>query len=400
MNLGEVHNTNENFNNYSELIPILKGVEIVMLGEQSHGEATTYETKIKLIKYLHQELDFDLLVFESGFYDCSKAWQKIKEGENVRDAIGKSIFSIWSATKNLIPLSDYIEKVKNSDKPLKLLGFDSQLTGKYSENYFIRDLSDYLRETKPSILETKEWEHFSENIRLLTTFDFKEFKKNKPQQCLNFLLKLVSEIKETKENHKSEFWTQTLKSTHSYLSDVSLKTDFRDKQMAENLIWIREKYPDSKIICWGATSHFLYNSEIVRMKSPFIQLSGGNYYKKQPMMGGYIKSKFQDKVYTIGFTAYKGEYGLFSRGKIKIPKEGTLEFMLGKSKYDNFLLPLYNLNLDGYKSRPLGNFYMKNDIDEVMDAVIFNREMKRPRLDRNFFIKIYPENKYIKPETE
>jgi len=41
-----------------------------MLGEQSHGEATTYETKIKLIKFLHQEMDFDILAIESGFYDC------------------------------------------------------------------------------------------------------------------------------------------------------------------------------------------------------------------------------------------------------------------------------------------------------------------------------------------
>lgn len=400
VNLGAVHNSDKDFTDFSKLKPILEGVNIVMLGEQSHGEATAYDTKIKLIKYLHQELGFDLLVFESDFYACSKAWQMIENGENVRDAMGRSIFEIWSTTKDLIPLANYLETTKNSDKPLKLLGFDNKLTGKYSATYFIDDLSTYLQKVKPNILETEEWKHFTQSIHLVTQYEFKQLKKHKAEQDLIFLLNLISELGQLEPDSASDFWMQTLKSTHSYLSDLSTKTDLRDKQMSENLIWIKEKHPNSKIICWGATSHFLYNSEKVRMKSPIIQILGGNYYKKQPMMGVYIKNKFQEKVYNIGFTAYQGEYGLFRRRKIKVPKEGTLEFLLGQSAYDNFLLPLKELNLEGYQSRPLGNFYMKNDIDEIVDAVIFNRNMMAPKLDRNFFLKIYPENKYIKPEIE
>jgi len=398
VNLGEVRENNEDFSDFSALKPILEEVEIVMLGEQSHGDATTYETKIKLIKYLHQELGFDLLVFESGFYDCNKAWEMIEKGESVRNAMGKSIFGLWATTDELKPLSDYLESTKNSNNRLKLSGFDNQLTGKYSPEYFLKDLAGYLNKTMPSILSTKEWAHFSKNINLLTKFDTKGVKKGNPEQDLAFVLNLIDKISEIETDTAAKFLIQLLKSTHSYLSDVAMKTDFRDQQMADNLIWIKEQYPNSKIICWGATSHFLYNSSKVRMKNPFIQILYANYYKKQPMMGGYIKKKFQEKVYTIGFTAYQGEAGLFSRQKIKAPKEGTLEFLLGQSQYDNFLLPLKDLNLDGYLSRPLANFYMKNPINEVMDAVIFNRAMKRPGLDNNFFLQIYPENKYIKPE--
>lgn len=70
INIGEVHNGNENFEDFSNLKLLLENVEIVMLGEQSHGEGTAYDTKIKLIKYLHQELGFDMLAFESGIFDC------------------------------------------------------------------------------------------------------------------------------------------------------------------------------------------------------------------------------------------------------------------------------------------------------------------------------------------
>ena len=50
INLGSVDNNNEDYSEYEHLQHILKNVDIVMLGEQSHGDATTYETKIKLIK--------------------------------------------------------------------------------------------------------------------------------------------------------------------------------------------------------------------------------------------------------------------------------------------------------------------------------------------------------------
>ena len=399
VDLGSVANNDQDFSTFSDLKEILKDVELVMLGEQSHGEATAYETKIKLIKYLNQEMGFDLLIFESGFYDCHKAWEMIVAGEDVRDAMGNSIFSLWSTIYELKPLANYIENARTSEHPLKLLGFDNQITGKYSK-YLIPDLSEYLKKTNPAILETSEWEHFAESVNLLAKFRYKEFKKRPIQNDTLFVQKLILELNKVDSNSDTDFWIQTLESVNTFAATIALKKDFRDKQMAENLIWLKEKYPKSKIICWGATSHFLYNSDKVQMKSKVIQLLGGNYYKKQAMMGEYLKRKYKEKVFTIGFTAYQGEFGLWRKRKLDEAEEGTFEFLLAQSQFNNFLLPLHGLHFDGYKSRPLGNFYMNNPINEVMDAVIFNRDMRKPKLDRNFFLKIYPENKYIKPEIK
>ena len=155
-------------------------------------------------------------------------------------------------------------------------------------------------------------------------------------------------------------------------------------------MWLKEKYPNKKIICWGATSHFLYNASNVRMKNIIYQVFAANYYKKQKMMGQYVKDKYRDKVYTIGFTTYEGRAGLFYNKKIKPAKEESLEYILAQSPYDNSLLPLNDLNLSSLYSRPLGNAYMKNDISKVMDAVIFNKSMRRPTFDNNFFLKNLP----------
>jgi len=397
IDLGDVVQNNENFTNFDELKPLLQGVEIVMLGEQSHGEATTYETKIKLIKYLHQNLGFDILAFESGIFDCNKAWEKMQNGNDVRDAFGRGVLSTWSVEKELKPLSDYIEKSLKTDSPLELMGFDSQLFYKFSEEYLMDDLAKYLEKLSPEIVKSKKWQHLKNNYALFVKREFKQLKNNNPQQDTLFVNHLVNKLYQLESTDDSRFWIQTLKSLKCFISDLLLKTDFRDKQMADNLIWIKETNPNRKIICWGATSHFLYNSTKVRMSSPIVRLLGGNYYKKQAMMGDYIKKEYGEKVFAIGFTSYEGTYGANRTHKIKAPKEGAFEYQLGKLNHDNFLIPLHGLDIGGMESRPLANRYMTTDITKVMDAVIFNRYMRRPKLDNNFYLKLYPDNKYIKP---
>ncbi len=399
INLGEVTENNEDYTDYAALKTLLKDVEIVMLGEQSHGEATAYETKIKLIKYLHKELGFDILVFEGGFYDVHKASELIEAGMPVRDAMGQSISYIWSTTKSIIPLAEYLETNKLNN-PLKLRGFDSQFYMNFSKKNLLTDLSNYLKQTDESILNTNEWQHLKENFNYSVTREFKKLKRNQPELDTTYLNLLVQKLNKLPTNAQTNFWIQTLKNVKVHLSDLALGTDDRDKQMAKNLVWLKEQYPKSKIICWGATSHFLYNSTEVRFRNPIIQLLAGNYLKKSPRMGNYVKEKYGAKVYTIGFTAFSGSFGLDKSKKIKPAKKGTFEFLLSQSEHDNFLVPFKGRRFKNYPSRPLGNAYMKNDIGNVMDAVIFNRNMLPTKMDIKFFAKMYPENKYFNPKSE
>lgn len=395
IDLGPVVENDENYSNYDQLKETLKDVEIVMLGEQSHGDGTTYKTKVKLIKYLYEEMGFDILAFESGVYDCTRAWDKIEQGEDVATALANSVFFLWSTTKEFKPLAAYIDENKNAKNPLVVTGFDSQFTGRISEKEFTSDLKEYIEKINPEIIQSQEWSDFETSLNFVLNYEIKEYEEEQAQADTSFINTMISAL--NRKDAEADYWTQVLNNTKSTISDLMFKTDFRDKQMAANLIWLKENNPGKKIICWGATSHFLYNSSEIRMKS-FPYNIVDNYYQKQPMMGQYIKDKYGDKVFTIGFIAYEGRFGLTSDKKIKPAKENSLEYAIEKSGYQNCFLSFEDYDSGNLISRPLAQKYMKNNISQVMDGVIFNKNMKRPRLDRNFFLEIYPENKWIKPE--
>ncbi|MEM8528877.1 MAG: hypothetical protein AAGG68_29850, partial [Bacteroidota bacterium] len=62
---------------FSFLDEELSDKKIVALGESTHGVGEFYELKSKLIEYLYTKLDFNLIIFESGFADINLAWDEV-----------------------------------------------------------------------------------------------------------------------------------------------------------------------------------------------------------------------------------------------------------------------------------------------------------------------------------
>lgn len=398
VNLHEVGDNNTNFEGYEQLKKEIGDAQIVMLGEQSHSDATTFETKIKLIKYLHREMDFDILAFESSIYDCNKAWSMIQNGHDVKDAMAKGIYDIWSALEELNPLYSYFEQQLAYKNPIMITGFDTQVNAKLAADYFAKDLDTYLATFKDIPVYEEEIHQLQDFINKSRIG--KRVKEKKAVENIAFLQKIIGVIKNKPTTELSDFWLQSLKSLEVFISDTNFETDNRDQQMAKNLIWLKEKYPNRKIICWGATSHFLYNSSLIKMEDKKMQKIGGDYYLNHSMMGDYIKEKYGDDVYTIGFIAHEGSFGFNKNRTIESPSKNSLEFLIGKSEHDNYFLPLKDLSLEGYLSRPLAHQNMSTDITKIMDGVIFNRHMRRPYTDWKLLFQIVPENKMWKKKKE
>ncbi len=98
----------EDFSDLQPLKAKLDGVRVLMLGEQTHGDGATFLAKTRLIKFLHQEMGFDVLAFESGLYDCHKAWQAYQAGVTPLQAFSQSVFAIWSQSAQVVPIVNYL----------------------------------------------------------------------------------------------------------------------------------------------------------------------------------------------------------------------------------------------------------------------------------------------------
>jgi|AVFP01.1.fsa_nt_gi erythromycin esterase-like protein len=94
----------------------IESKRLVFLGEQSHGEGNVFSYKVELIKYLHQNHDFNVIAFESGIFDCYYA-DKQGEYEILKDAI----LPIWSNSNELQPLFKYIIDSYKTENPIRLV---------------------------------------------------------------------------------------------------------------------------------------------------------------------------------------------------------------------------------------------------------------------------------------
>ena len=59
----EINSTGSNFEALTFLDIVLKDKRIVLLGESSHGTEEYSQTKFQLIRYLHEKLGFNVLLF-------------------------------------------------------------------------------------------------------------------------------------------------------------------------------------------------------------------------------------------------------------------------------------------------------------------------------------------------
>jgi erythromycin esterase len=386
------------FQDLEPLRAALQGVRVVMLGEQTHGDGTTFLAKARLIRFLHEQLGFDVLVFESGLYDCAKAQDRLAAGEAPRDAFARCVFRIWTASAQVQPVIDYTGK-----RGLELAGADIQFSGSAAGDFLLGDLSRFLSTIDPKLAEGAAWERVAWVIDELVANAWELGLEGVPppgEQAAfaetieqwraaiaacdaspatvpwsgSFWRQFLTSLRVTAE----QMW-RTSPADHTRDADVFA---MRDLQMGKNLVWLaKERYPNRRIIVWGATFHNARNLGTIETGDP----KYARLYPATSPMGEVAWRELGRELYSLGFLSFEGEHGsVFTRTARPVPpaSAGSLEDLLAQAGHrfafvDFRATPAWLR--EPLAAKLLGYVEMRADWTRIVDGIVFIRTMERSR---------------------
>ena len=279
-------------------LDIPDNVEIVGLGEATHGSVEFQESKLEVLKMLVENEGYSAFCLEADFGDCLRANEFVQGGEgDAREIANNLSFNIYH-TQQMADLLDWMREYNASvseDKKIRFYGFDMQNPEKNVEYLY-----DYMKKNNITVKETSEIDYFIDENR---TESMTEDHVKKVKEELEDIKKEVIAAATNDQDLDVIFATKAadnIATSADYVlidfqADYQKKFAARDTAMADNVSWIldlEKKIGSDKIMLAAHDGHI--------SKKPHSML--------QPVtMGGLLKEKYGDAYYSLGTDFFKGK---------------------------------------------------------------------------------------------
>lgn len=341
----------------------------IFLGESSHTIGDYNHLRVRMIKYLHEKLNYNVIVFEAPFSNL----QYINENRGVLTAekmVRMGLYSIWK-TDDLVELMNYLK----THPKLKIVGVDCQ-------DYYVDSLtinSYYSKIGKHNSELAKEYKQVTLDFLQLMKADPFEYKEQNKIENQKIMARIDTFIQSLFKNKLNDFELQFQLSNYKnsciefnmFKPDFSKACRFRDSTMSENYLTLTKNlFPNEKVIVWGHNSHLSKNS------------LDANYPKS---MGEFLNEKI--KFNAIGLYAYGGNYE-FSYTKetktIKKPSKKYLEYYLHQNDLELSYIDLKNIFSDSWLNKTYKTLHTGHGIKHItpslsFDAIIFFQHVEKSK---------------------
>ncbi len=367
-NAKSISTINPDDTDFSDLEVVRKAIgnkRIVMLGELYHGDATAFEAKTRLIKFLHEKMGFNVLVFESDFFSLNNGWQMFENGNISLDSLlYLSIYPLWTGCSQFQSLPSYILNQFKVKHKLVVSGMDNRGYAGYGIRYLYKAIDSFLHTT--GIPFVKDDKTYSEYYNLLKQAPALVYGKNKEDmnKLMDYTQDILSQLHAKVMTDSFyikvlEGQEQLFKMAIYYRYDstyILTKKNYplHDFQMAENLKWlVSSKYANEKIIVWA---HDIHIGKGVAINMNDIDYNSMGYYFTQD-------TSMINQTYVLCFTSFSGKgkfVGNVSAEKVTKPNNNSIENWMHKIGGSYSFVDFSKLNNSNIKPEP---FYMKTYIN-------------------------------------
>jgi len=334
--------------NFEGLDDIAKNSKIIALGYASIGYGSLLKTQIDLIKYLHENHGYDIICLESSFGDAymiNNFLENETTARQFRDNITPSMLKL----EDNLALFKYQQSDTIVGNQLKIYGYDPRISSKG----FLQGLNQIIGRFEPKVIQDSVRNGF------LSYFEMYKYKAQsdlfyREKAQVQSAIDLSREIFDTYEEDilALDFIDESfLKAIQFYISSYEKLIDFeideiytrgimlRDSLMAENVNFLVENNPNSKIVLWG------HNGHIEKGKKLDIE---GKWF------GHHLKEKYGDDYYSIGSSVMKGNTYNISDKTINTFSLMSDQFIEGKVFETYFANTLVKFNgKDEWQKNPL-----------------------------------------------
>jgi erythromycin esterase len=321
------------FSDLRFLATALQGKRLVQLGESGHGVSEFSLAKVRLIKYLHEELGYDVIAFESSLFAC---WDADARAESLGGAglLQSCPFGVWH-TAEVLPLFEYVASTKKTARPLTLAGFDVQFStpADARRSALVRRVLGAAGDT----VTANHWAAFDSTFwaayRTATTADVMGAYVGTNYDALtggydSLAAAIVARrpaLEAASGRAPVAVALQSVRGMRAFLdqlrafSEPRVSNERRDRGMANNVDFVLDSlYPGKKVITWAHNFH-IRNDGLAVEPEPTRN------------MGSWVAARRRAETYTVGFYMYRGAAATNSRVAYSVlsPRDAnTLETIL------------------------------------------------------------------------
>ena len=293
--------------------------KVVALGEVSHGSSEIFKMKNRIIQYLAINNGFDIFSIEANMPESYKLNNYTVRGEgDPKKLIAGMYFWTWR-TEEVLNMVEWMHRFNQPNQRIAFTGFDMQyyigavdeIQDAFKENYDVN--------IKIGTLRTK----LAAGYANISVNDRKEI-----DAILSFLQNSI-EISSFQISER-KWLQQNIVIIQQYLG---LGSNNRDKCMADNIMWIKDQNPDSKLVIWAHNGHIKETKQV---------------------MGYHLAQKLGEDYTTFGFTFLDGFFtAAGSNGLTSYQAEPaystTLEYWLNQINEPIFIIDLKKIKSDKSK---------------------------------------------------